>query len=100
MTLRLVFLAPLLLFGSCVTSSTSSPGSQSSFAKASTFAKASADKSADKSGDKPNILLVLVDDLGWSDLGCYGNPAVDTPRIDAFCRESVKFTDAYAAAPV
>ncbi len=46
------------------------------------------------------MLLVLVDDLGWSDLGCYGNPAVDTPRIDAFCAESLKFTDAYAAAPV
>ncbi|MDX1563841.1 MAG: sulfatase [Phycisphaeraceae bacterium] len=50
--------------------------------------------------ERPNILLVLVDDLGWSDLGCYGNPAVDTPRIDAFCGQSMKFTDAYAAAPV
>ncbi|MEM6571621.1 MAG: sulfatase [Planctomycetota bacterium] len=49
---------------------------------------------------RPNVLLVLVDDLGWSDLGCYGNPAVDTPRIDAFCAESLRFTDAYSAAPV
>jgi len=49
---------------------------------------------------RPNIVLVLVDDLGWSDIGCYGNPAVDTPRIDQFCAESMKFTNAYAAAPV
>lgn len=49
---------------------------------------------------RPNIVLVLVDDLGWSDIGCYGNPAVDTPNIDAFCAQSMKFTDAYAAAPV
>jgi arylsulfatase A len=49
---------------------------------------------------RPNVLLVLVDDLGWSDLACFGNPAVDTPRIDAFCKQSMKFTDAYAAAPV
>lgn len=49
---------------------------------------------------RPNVVFVLVDDLGWSDLGCFGNPAVDTPRIDAFCAESLKLTDAYAAAPV
>ncbi len=49
---------------------------------------------------QPNVVLVLVDDLGWWDLACYGNPAVETPRIDAFCADSVKFTDAYAAAPV
>jgi arylsulfatase A-like enzyme len=49
---------------------------------------------------RPNVLLVLIDDLGWSDLACYGNPAVDTPRIDAFCRAGMRFTDAYAAAPV
>lgn len=49
---------------------------------------------------RPNVLLVLVDDLGWSDVGCYGNPAVDTPRIDAFARQGLRFTDAYAAAPV
>lgn len=49
---------------------------------------------------RPNVVLVLVDDLGWSDIGCFGNPAVDTPRIDAFCSQSMKFTDAYAASPV
>lgn len=49
---------------------------------------------------RPNIVLVLVDDLGWSDVGCYGNKAVDTPRIDAFAAQGLRFTDAYAAAPV
>ena len=52
------------------------------------------------SSDAPNVVLVLVDDLGWSDLGCYGNPVVDTPRIDAFAKQGMVFTDAYAAAPV
>ena len=49
---------------------------------------------------RPNVVLVLVDDLGWWDLACYGNPAVETPRIDAFAADAVRFTDAYAAAPV
>lgn len=55
---------------------------------------------AQDTAERPNVLLVLVDDLGWSDLGCYGNGAVETPRIDAFAREGVRFSDAYAAAPV
>ena len=49
---------------------------------------------------RPNIVLVLADDLGWSDIGCYGNSAIDTPHLDAFARQGVRFTDAYAAAPV
>ncbi len=50
--------------------------------------------------ERPNVVLVLVDDLGAFDVGCYGNPAVRTPRIDGFSREAVRFTDGYAAAPV
>ena len=50
--------------------------------------------------ERPNVVLVLVDDLGAFDIGCYGNPAVNTPRIDRFSREAVRFTDGYAAAPV
>src|SRR5438045_1561187 len=45
---------------------------------------------------KPNIVLVLADDLGWSDLGCYGADLHETPRIDQLARESVRFTQAYA----
>ncbi len=49
---------------------------------------------------RPNVLLVLVDDLGWMDLGCQGNERLHTPHIDRLAREGMRFTDAYAAAPV
>jgi arylsulfatase A-like enzyme len=48
----------------------------------------------------PNVLLVLVDDLGWRDLGCYGSSFYETPVLDRLAREGTRFTDAYAAAPV
>ena len=44
----------------------------------------------------PNIVLILADDLGWADLGCYGADLHETPRLDAFAREGVRFTQAYA----
>ena len=50
--------------------------------------------------DAPNILVIYVDDLGWNDLGCYGNGYHETPEMDALCRSGMKFTNAYAAAPV
>ena len=40
--------------------------------------------SAFAQGAKPNIILILADDLGWADLGCYGADLHETPRIDAF----------------
>ena len=49
---------------------------------------------------KPNFIVVLVDDLGWRDWGCYGHPYHETPHLDALAAESVKFTQAYAACPV
>lgn len=45
---------------------------------------------------RPNILFVLADDLGWSDLGCYGADLHETPNLDRFAQESVRFTNAYA----
>jgi arylsulfatase A-like enzyme len=48
----------------------------------------------------PNVVLFLVDDLGWSDLGCYGSSFHETPHIDALAREGVRFTQAYAACHV
>ena len=47
-----------------------------------------------------NFVFILVDDLGWGDLGCYGADLHETPNIDRLARQSVRFTDAYAAAPV
>ncbi len=49
---------------------------------------------------KPNIIFVLADDLGYSELGCYGNSFNETPNLDKLAREGMRFTDAYAAAPV
>jgi len=52
------------------------------------------------SGKRPNFLFVLVDDLGWADLGCFGSTFYDTPNLDRLAKSGMKFTDAYAACPV
>lgn len=49
---------------------------------------------------KPNVLLILIDDLGWMDLHCQGNTRLDTPHVDRLARQGMRFTDAYAASPV
>lgn len=49
---------------------------------------------------KPNFVFILVDDMGWSDLGIYGSDLHETPNIDAFANRSMRFTNAYAASPV
>ncbi len=48
----------------------------------------------------PNIVFILADDLGWADLGCYGNTYHETPNLDRLAAQGVRFTDAYAACPV
>jgi arylsulfatase A-like enzyme len=48
----------------------------------------------------PNFLFILVDDLGWGDLGCYGSTFYETPHIDRLAAGAVRFTNAYAACPV
>ncbi|MGB1927562.1 MAG: sulfatase-like hydrolase/transferase, partial [Rubripirellula sp.] len=50
--------------------------------------------------EKPNVILIFVDDQGYYDLGCYGATEIKTPRIDALARGGVRFTDYYAAAPI
>lgn len=50
--------------------------------------------------DQPNVLLIMTDDMGWMDLHCQGNDLLRTPRIDLLARQGVRFTNAYAAAPV
>lgn len=49
---------------------------------------------------KPNIIFILADDLGYTDLGCYGNPFNETPHIDSLARGGLRFTQAYAASTV
>ncbi len=56
---------------------------------------------AERSAEKPlNFLFLLADDLGWADLACYGGDLHKTPNLDRLAKNSVRFSDAYAAAPV
>lgn len=50
--------------------------------------------------NKPNIVFILCDDMGWKDLGCYGNQFTETPNIDKLAQGGMLFTQAYAACPV
>jgi arylsulfatase A-like enzyme len=50
--------------------------------------------------ERPNVLFILADDLGYGDLSCYGRPDYQTPVLDELARQGVKFMSAYAAAPV
>ena len=49
---------------------------------------------------RTNVILILADDLGWTDLGCYGTPFYETPNLDRLAAQGMRFTDAYAACPV
>lgn len=50
--------------------------------------------------DKPNIIVILIDDLGWRDLACYGSTFYETPRIDELAHRGLLYRNAYAASPV
>jgi arylsulfatase A len=49
---------------------------------------------------KPNIVLIMADDLGWNELGCYGQEKIKTPNIDRLATQGMRFTDFYAGAAV
>ena len=49
---------------------------------------------------QPNIVLFLIDDLGWKDVGCYGSEYYKTPNIDRLAAQGVRFTNGYAACAV
>lgn len=55
---------------------------------------------SEKASRSPNIVILYADDLGWSDLACYGNKFHQTPHLDKLASEGVRFTNAYAAAPI
>src|SRR5687768_14841136 len=48
----------------------------------------------------PNIIIIMADDLGYGDLGCYGHPTIRTPHLDRMAAEGMRFTDFYSCAPV
>jgi arylsulfatase A-like enzyme len=54
----------------------------------------------DAPGPRPNVILVLVDDMGWTDLGCFGSGFYQTPHIDRLASRGMRFTHAYAACTV
>ena len=49
---------------------------------------------------KSNILFILIDDMGWKDIGCYGSAFYETPVLDRLAGQGMRFTDAYASCPV
>ncbi len=51
-------------------------------------------------GDRPNIVFIMADDLGWGEVGCYGQKKIRTPHIDQLAKEGLRFTRSYSGAPV
>src|SRR5688572_11177782 len=45
---------------------------------------------------KPNVIIIMADDLGYGDLGCYGHPSINTPNLDRMAAEGLRFTDFYS----
>jgi arylsulfatase A len=57
-------------------------------------------EAAEPKAPKPNIVIILADDLGYGDLGCYGHPSIRTPHLDRMAAEGMRFTDFYSTAEV
>ncbi|WP_372796648.1 sulfatase-like hydrolase/transferase, partial [Pontiella sp.] len=50
--------------------------------------------------DKPNVIFILMDDMGYSDVSCYGSTKVNTPNIDRMAAEGMQFTDFHTGASI
>ncbi len=48
---------------------------------------------------KPNVLVIVADDLGWGELGCQGNNEIPTPHIDSIAKSGIRFTSGYVSGP-
>lgn len=59
-----------------------------------------ASSAADEPARRPNVIVIMIDDLGRQDLGCYGSQYYRTPHIDQLAKQGVQFSNAYAACPV
>ena len=49
-----------------------------------------------RAAERPNVIVFLVDDMGWMDCGAYGSKYYETPHMDRFAKRAMRFTDAYA----
>ena len=56
--------------------------------------------SSTRADERPNIIIILCDDLGYGDLSCYGNEVIRTPNIDKLASEGIRFTSFYSSSPV
>ena len=56
--------------------------------------------SSQQEAQKPNIIYIMCDDLGYNDLACYGQQYINTPNLDRMASEGMRFTQAYAGSPV
>ncbi len=74
-------------------SASAAPGSGSALRTEQPF-RARTDR---KNKRRPNLLVILADDLGWADLSCYGAPHIKTPNLDRLARQGVRFTNGYSA---
>ena len=64
------------------------------------MSKSAAAQQERRANNPPNVVFILTDDLGWAELGCYGNAFNETPHLDKLARQGMRFTQAYAAASV
>jgi arylsulfatase A-like enzyme len=51
-------------------------------------------------GDKPNVVIIFIDDMGYGDLSCYGNPVMETPNIDRIAENGTRLTNFYVNSPI
>ena len=58
------------------------------------------EKVSAKTPGKPNVVFILIDDMGWRDLGCFGSDFYETPNIDRMAQDGIRFTSAYSSCHV
>ena len=66
----------------------------------SAFAVLASTVGAATAAERPNLIWIMADDLGYGDLGCYGQKVIATPHLDRMAREGLRFTQFYAGATV